>query len=439
MLYRHLIDYCMQAEIGVHGLSEEEVVGLTKSLALGFDKLKNREFLGAVPLLDLPSRGDDFEEIEALAEAIRKRFAHVVVVGSGGSGLSGSALLEFSPCRSPSFSFLDNIDPDMMEDILARAPLEHTCFIVISKSGTTVETLSQLYALIERVKNVVGRSYISTGFIMITEPEVQEGANPMRSLALEYDIRVLDHAPDIGGRFSILTNVGLLPAAIAGIDIRGLRRGAGSVVAELEAAQSPADFAPALGAAVQYGFAQRSRNMSIMLPYSQRLSGFSAWYRQCWAESLGKDGKGTTPVRSVGSTDQHSQLQLYLSGPKDKIFTLITLKREGTGDFILLPEGLLEQYPELSYLKNKTIGDIMAAQQRATFETLIKNRCPTRLMEIDALNVETLGALLMHFTLEIIFMSFLLEVNPFDQPAVEESKVLAREYLAADGGSSNEA
>lgn len=415
----------MQDKIGVHGLSREEVSGLVTLLKPGFDKIKAGEFAGAGPILNITSRTDDFETIESMVEGIRKRFNHVLVIGSGGSTLSGSALLAFAPCPSPTFDFLDNIDPDMLDDICNKIQIENTCFIVVSKSGTTLETLAQTYAIIGRIKKTIGRTALPAQMIIITEPEVHEGQNPLRQLAREYDIRVLDHETGIGGRFAIFTNVGLLPAAIAGIDIRALRRGAHSVQERLNEVVSPEEFMPAIGAAIQYGFYQRSRGLNVMFPYSQRLSGFSAWYRQCWAESLGKDGKGTTPIQAMGSTDQHSQLQLYLSGPKDKLFHMIMLKREGTGDVIEVPKNR----PELDFLQGKTLGDVMAAQQRATFETLAENRCPVRLIELDRLTEEHFGALIMHFSLEIMFMSSLFEINPFDQPAVEESKKLTRQYL----------
>lgn len=427
MLYRQITDYCMQDKIGVHGLSREEVSGLITSLKPGFEKIKSGGFTEANPIFNITARTDDFESMETLAEGIRKRFNHVLVIGSGGSSLSSATLLAFAPSAAPSFDFLDNIDPDMLDDICARIQIENTCFIVISKSGTTLETLAQTYAIIGRIKKTIGRTALPAQMIIITEPEAREGQNPLRQLAREYDIRVLDHETDIGGRFAIFTNVGLLPAVIAGIDIKALRSGAQKVLTQLAEASGPEEFAPAIGAAIQYGFYQRSRNLSIMLPYSQRLSGFSAWYRQCWAESLGKDGKGTTPICSMGSTDQHSQLQLYLSGPKDKLFHMITLKREGTGDEIEVPKNR----PELDYLNGKTLGDVMAAQQRATFETLADNRCPVRLIEMDKLDPEHFGALIMHFTLEIMFMSFLFEIDPFDQPAVEESKKLTKQYLIA--------
>ncbi len=429
IFYKQITDYCMQDKIGVHGLSSEEVAGHINSLKGGFNKLKTGKIGGASPLLAITSRNDDFEAMETIAEAVRKRFNHVVVIGSGGSGLSGAAMMAFAPCDAHSFDFIDNVDPDMLEDVLAKVEIPNTCFIVISKSGTTLETLAMTYAVIGRIKKKIGRTALPAQLMIITEPEKAEGDNPLRSLARIYDMRVFDHETDIGGRFAILTNVGLLPAAIAGIDIRAIRAGANEMVKQLEQTETLENYAPAIGAAIQYGFYQRSRNISVMFPYSQRLSGLSMWYRQCWAESLGKDGKGTTPVCAMGSTDQHSQLQLYLSGQKDKLFNMITIKREGTGDVI----EVLSNHEELDYLNGKTLGDVIAAQQKATYETLAHNRCPVRLIELDALTPEHFGALIMHFTLEIIFMSLLFEINPFDQPAVEESKKLTKQYLSSGG------
>ena len=225
-------------------------------------------------------------------------------------------------------------------------------------------------------------------------------------------MHVLAHDPDVGGRFAVLTAVGLLPAAIAGLDIRALRRGAQSVVDNMDDA--------AAGAALQYTFMQKNYPMTVMLPYSERLAGFAAWWRQCWAESLGKQGKGSTPVPAVGVTDQHSQLQLWLDGPKDKWFTMIVCERAGSG-------ARITGGPD--YLRGKTLGDVMEAEQKATLETLIRNHCPVRLFRLKSLKEEQMGALLMHCMLEIILTAALLGIDPFGQPAVEEGKKLAREYL----------
>jgi glucose-6-phosphate isomerase len=160
-----------------------------------------------------------------------------------------------------------------------------------------------------------------------------------------------------------------------------------------------------------------------MMPYADQLRLFALWYCQLWAESLGKEGKGTTPVAALGTVDQHSQLQLYLAGPKDKFFTLIAPRWEGKGDEI---ESAL--VPEFTH---KTMGDLFSAELKATYETLKRNHCPVRLITLDKMGEESLGALMMHFIIETILTSYLEEVNAFDQPAVEEGKILAREYLAA--------
>ena len=421
MLYQHITDYCFKEKTGTHGIRREQLEQLLERLAPSMAKLASRQNPGANPLLDIAEQSEDFEAIESLARELRKRFSTIIVAGTGGSGLSGRTLTSLVPyARKPDVHFLENIDPDMMDPLLARLDIEETCFLVISKSGATAETLSQFYTLLEYAKSSLGKEKAREHFIVITQP----GSSPLRDTAKSHGMLLLDHAPDIGGRFCIFTNVGLLPAALAGLDIRAIRRGAQTVVAQLDSAGNPNDCCPAFGAALQYAFIQEGFPITVMLPYAERLAGFSSWYRQNWAESLGKQGRGSTPIRAIGTTDQHSQLQLYLDGPKDKLFHMIMLTRKGTGRKISAPD-----MPQLSYLKDKTLGDVMAAEQKATFESLVNNRCPVRLFKLDSLTEESMGALLMHFMLEIILMAELLQVNPFDQPAVEEGKILARDYL----------
>jgi glucose-6-phosphate isomerase len=162
------------------------------------------------------------------------------------------------------------------------------------------------------------------------------------------------------------------------------------------------------------------------MPYIDRLAHFGLWFRQLWAESLGKEGKGTTPVRAMGTVDQHSQLQLYLAGPRDKMFTLVALDTAGQGETVAVD---LAGDRELAYLAGRRMGDLLDAEQRATATSLIRNGRPTRIFRLTQLNERSLGALLMHFMLETIIAADLLGVNAFDQPAVEEGKILAREYL----------
>jgi glucose-6-phosphate isomerase len=165
-----------------------------------------------------------------------------------------------------------------------------------------------------------------------------------------------------------------------------------------------------------------------MMAYADRLERFTRWYVQLWAESLGKDGKGTTPVAAIGPVDQHSQLQLFIAGPRDKLFTVVTVDSAGRGPRIDADLARIAGEPDFG---GKTIGDLVAAQGRATAETLAKNGCPVRTMHLGRVDERSIGELLMHFMLETIIAAHLLGVDPFDQPAVEEGKILAKKYLAS--------
>lgn len=421
MVFSHNAEYCFDEKLKGAGLSRAPVNAELQKLTGTLAALQNGTRPDAKPLLDIAYREDDIAALTAHAQSIRNHSSHVVIAGAGGSSLGGKIMAAFAHLHhTPRLHFLDNIDPDAIDQVLGAIDAGQTHFIVISKSGSTVETLGHFHVLIDHAQKFLNDNEMAQRFTVITMP----GDNPMRKTAGAHGMQLLDHPADIGGRFSALSMVGLLPAAIAGLDIAALRKGARGVVDALKNAASPADCPGAPGAAIQYCFMGKGRNISVMLPYSERLSGFSSWYRQSWAESLGKSGRGSTPIRAVGTTDQHSQLQLYLDGPKDKLFHLVTLKRKGTGHTLHLP-----QDGEFAYLNGRTTGDIMEAQQKATLETFIRGGCPVRHLEIDRLDEETLGALLMYFTLEIIFMAELLQVNPFDQPAVEESKELSRRYM----------
>tara|TARA_B100000676_G_scaffold278365_1_gene300763 strand:- start:1830 stop:2426 length:597 start_codon:yes stop_codon:yes gene_type:complete len=189
-------------------------------------------------------------------------------------------------------------------------------------------------------------------------------------------------------------------------------------------------FAPAEGAAVSVGLERtKATKATVLMPYCDRLSDFSLWYRQLWAESLGKRGEGTTPIRAIGTVDQHSQAQLYLDGPNDKMFTLILTDTGRRGP--ILPD-LAAEIDGLAYLKNQTMGDLFAAASKAMAETLANNGRPTRIIRVPKVDETAMGALVMHFMLETVFAARLIGVDPYDQPAVEEGKTLTREYLARE-------
>ena len=429
MLYEHLSDTCLAARIGEGGLSAEALERALQAAAPALERLRDARDDGSLALLQVPGRRDDLEPCREVAEAYRTRFDSVVVLGTGGSSLGARTLASLVQRGSgpqpgaPLLHFLDTVDPLEVESLLAGLALERTGVIAVSKSGGTAETLAQVMVLLPRLEAALGRAALAGHVTMISEAT----DNPLRRLADRYGLRCLDHDPGVGGRYSVLTNVGLLPALIAGLDADALRRGAAEVLDQALAEHSPAEVPPALGAAISVALLHERRvAQSVLMPYVARLDAFGLWYRQLWAESLGKDGTGTTPIRALGPVDQHSQLQLYLAGPRDKMFTLIELGNVGVGPVI---DPALADDDALAYLAGRSLGDLLDAMCRATAETLAGNGHPTRIIRLARLDEAVLGALFMHFMLETVIAAELLGVNPFDQPAVEESKVLARRYL----------
>jgi glucose-6-phosphate isomerase len=388
--------------------------------------LKKAKEAGELPSLVLPERTDDLAGIEAIANEFRA-FAYLIVIGAGGASLGGQALtaLKHHPLEVPKVLFLDNIDPLTTDRLLDSLALDKTAFLVISKSGETAETLSQALAIFEVAVKTIGAKEAAKRFTAITTPT----NNPLRMLAVQHGWRCLDHDPKLGGRFSVLSLVGLIPACVAGLDLRALRRGANQALQDMLARGSESEVAK--GAAWLAERMSAECTVNVWMPYSDALRTLGLWYLQLWSESIGKDGKGTTPALAIGATDQHSQLQLYLGGPSDKCFTLLLPQVKGTG--LKLPESV-GAIPGLSYLTGHTLGDVMEAEQRATAKTFIHHQHPLRMFELDKTDEETMGALMMHFMLETMIAAHLIGVNAFDQPAVEEGKRLVREYLGGTHG-----
>ncbi|MGH7014458.1 MAG: glucose-6-phosphate isomerase [Stellaceae bacterium] len=419
MTYRQDIAGCL-ADSCKAGLTAAELDDALRRAAPALPKLAKMQRDGSLPLLRLPARRDDIAQLKPLAAELGK-LKDVIVLGTGGSSLGGQTLVALAPPGRTRVHFMDNVDPHSFDLLFDALDPAKTGLIAISKSGGTAETLVQFFACVDWLgKRNTART------IVVTEPK----PNPLRALAAARKLRTLDHDPNIGGRYSVLSNVGLLPAMIAGIDVAALRRGAGAVLEATLAAKDPRDAVPAVGAAVSVALNQRHGIIStVVMPYVDRLAHFGLWFRQLWAESLGKDGKGTTPIRAVGTVDQHSQLQLYLDGPADKMFSLVMLAQAGKGP--RLPAKLPDA--SLAYLAGKRMGDLIDAEQRATAQTLIRNGRPTRIFIIERLDAKAIGALLMHYMLETMIAAELWGVNAFDQPAVEQGKVLARQYLGEKG------
>jgi glucose-6-phosphate isomerase len=432
MDYRQSIEGCLAEQVGQRGLDPGTLDALLTRAAPALDKLKRLRDDGSLPLLRLPGRKDDIAQLRRILKtfraAPRQKFRDVLILGTGGSSLGGQTLYALADERAqPRLHFLDNIDPATFEALFAAIDPARTGVIAISKSGGTAETMTQFAICIDWLRTKLDPDAVGRHTIAVTEPR----DNPLRQLAARLTVPILDHDPGIGGRYSVLSNVGLLPAMLAGLDVVALREGAGETLEAALSAGTPRESAPALGAAIAVGLTeQRGIGTTVILPYVDRLAHFGLWFRQLWAESLGKDGKGTTPIRAMGTVDQHSQLQLYLAGPADKMFTIVTSEVAGSGPIV--PRDLATD-PSLAYLTGKRMGDLLDAEQRATEQSLIRNGRPTRRFHIARLDEKTLGGLLMHFMLETIIAADLFGVNAFDQPAVEEGKVIARQYLGEMG------
>ncbi|HYM29944.1 MAG TPA: hypothetical protein VEU47_01505 [Candidatus Cybelea sp.] len=425
MSYGQSIEYCFAGAARHGGISQAEFAPFLAKAGEALARL--RTVADKEPLWKLPGRRDDLSELGPIVESWR-RFDAVVVLGIGGSSLGGQALAALAPNTKPRVQFLDSLQPDDLPHVFAANDAARTGYLLVSKSGSTAETISQALVALGEVSAKLGAARIREHVVAIAEP----GDNALRRLSARHGIRVLDHDPDVGGRFSVLSVVGMLPALLMGLDPSVIRSGAADVLDQTLHAASPSDSPPALGAAVAVAL-QRRRDIgtAVMLSYASVLERFIAWHRQLWAESLGKQGEGTTPVPALGPVDQHSQLQLYLGGPPDKFFTVFLPKVAGTGPRIDVR--LAGNDPSLGYLDGRTIGDLVDAEGRATIETLARNGRPTRVMQIDRIDQWTLGALFMHFLLETVIAAHLLGVDPYGQPAVEEGKVLARKFLAEMG------
>jgi glucose-6-phosphate isomerase len=431
------IDHAREEHVGPHGVAD---VAYAQALARSAEALawiRARHLDGKLPLLRLPEKTDDIADIEAVAQRLAAGATDIVFLGTGGSSLGGQTVTQLAGCgvpglgalcAGPRLHFMDNLDPDTFAGLLASVPLATTRFVAISKSGGTGETLMQTIAALAAVRAAGLGETTPQLFFGITEAAVAGRGNGLRDLLGGHGVAMLDHDPGVGGRFSVLTNVGLLPAAVAGLDIAALRRGAGGALAPVLAGKAPGEVPAAVGAALNVALATtKAKPIAVMMAYADRLERFTRWYVQLWAESLGKAGQGTTPIAALGPVDQHSQLQLFIAGPRDKLFTVITVAAAGRGP--RLDAGFSAAAGEPGFA-GKTIGDLVAAQGRATAETLAANGCPVRTLELDRLDEASLGELLMHFMLETIIAARLLGVDPFDQPAVEEGKVLAKRYLA---------
>src|SRR6476659_9757478 len=371
------IDNAREENVGPHGVKADALKAALTRAEGALEWLRARHADGRLPLLRLPETRGDLETIRDTARQLADRATDIVILGTGGSSLGGQTLAQLAGFAVPGVGslrppprlhFIDNLDAHTYAELLARLPHATTRFVAISKSGGTAETLMQTIAALSALKDAGLQTRIPDLFLGISEPAKSGKKNGLRDLLGKFQVPMLDHDTGVGGRYSALTNVGLLPAAMLGLDVAAVREGAGLALAPVLAKKPAAQVPAAVGAALSVALSG-SKSISVVMAYCDRLQRFTHWYVQLWAESLGKNGKGTTPVAALGPVDQHSQLQLFIGGPRDKLFTVVSVDGAGHGPRI---DGELARLAGEPGLAGRTIGDLVAAEGRANDETLAK-------------------------------------------------------------------
>lgn len=400
---------------------------------------------GTLGFLHLPYERETVGHIRAFGEGPGQAFDTVVVLGIGGSALGATALRTalLKPFWNelddetreyyPRLYVLDNVDPITVGRLLERLDPARTLFNVVSKSGSTAETMAQFLIVRAWLRSALDDGYRGH-FIFTTDPE----KGVLRKIAKEEGIVSLPVPPAVGGRFSVLSAVGLLPAALVGIDVDELLAGAAAMDERCRTdvlEQNPAG----LFAVLQHLADTRAHaNINVMMPYGDRLLGVADWFRQLWAESLGKRldragnevFRGPTPAVSLGATDQHSQVQLYMEGPFDKTITF--LKVADTPDDVAIPPEYPD-VPSLAYLGGASLGRLLEAERAATTSALTRNGRMNMTLEVPAVTAHAIGELFMLLQLATVYAGELYGIDPLDQPGVELGKELTYGLMGREG------
>jgi glucose-6-phosphate isomerase len=426
----------MESAIGSeHGISEEEIEHIKPRVREIYAQLKEQRKKGALPFLDLPYQDNLVRELKGLSEEQKGLWDNLVILGIGGSALGGIALHRglnhpfhntFSSVERggyPRLFFADNIDPEGFHSLLAMLDLKKTLFNVISKSGETAETMSQFLIVRNLLKKHLGQEEYGRHLIITTD---KKKGRLREILQQEHFLSFI--IPDgVGGRFSLFTPVGLLPAAMTGIDIEELLAGAALMEKKCQSEELWKNPAYMLALLLYLSDVQKGKSICVFMPYADALKDVADWFRQLWAESLGKrfslTGEivetGPTPIKALGVTDQHSQLQLYIEGPHNKVIVFAKVKDYQHEVPIPQDYGDIEG---VGYLGGHTLSELIQAERRATERALTNNKRPNLTITLPAVNAFTLGQLFFLLEASTAFAGALYCINPFDQPGVEEGK-----------------
>jgi len=423
------------------GLTDVEWSDLQKETAAIAGRLHGER--AATPYRDLPTK-KKLSQVDAILRSVarnRGKFDDVVVLGIGGSALGLTALKtalrppfwnmlsERGRKRMPRLWVMDNVDPDEFTAMLELIDPHRTLFHVISKSGETAETMSQFLIALDLLKDCVGAGWKKH---LVVTTDAKTGI--LRPFVEAEGLESFTVPDGVGGRFSVLSPVGLFGAAMVGIDVKALLAGAAAMdkrCASTDFAANPA----AQGAAVQIGLYRKGKHLSVMMPYAATLKDMADWYRQLWAESLGKtrpDGTlvGPTPIKALGVTDQHSQVQLYREGPNDKVFTILAVERFAME--VPLPDAP-PSLKGLEYLEGHTMRELLGAEEKATAWALVLSKRPTVRIVLPEVAPRTVGGLLQMLMVQTSIAGEMLGASTYNQPGVEAGKQATLALMGKSG------
>lgn len=425
------INGMMKENVGIHGLDMDEIESRAAIYERVIESAENKR--DQMKWRFLPHcQGETVAEIKSLAKELREKYDAFVVLGIGGSALGPIAVqqalnhmryneLDKARRNGPKFYVEDNIDPERMAQLLDVIDVERTVFNVITKSGSTSETMSQLLYIVSVLKERLGDNW--TEHIIAT---TDRASGNLIKIAKRYSLKTLFVPDGVGGRFSELCPVGLLPASVCGIDIEMLLAG-GAYMDELCSERDYRKNIAFMAAVCEVEAMRKGANISVMMPYADSLKYIADWYAQLWAESLGKKvdnggntvHTGQTPVKALGVTDQHSQVQLYTEGPFDKVITFI-----GVDKFrhdVQIPNGF-EDFTDVAFLGGQSFNKLIKSEQSATEYAVTKSGHMNKTITLSEINPFTIGQLLYFFEMQTAYAGELLNINAFDQPGVEEGK-----------------
>lgn len=439
--YNNMMSDYLGAE---QGFTREELEYQIPNARIAHKYFKEHRGNGMMGWTELPyNQNEVVKDIRETAKYIRKNFKYFVVLGIGGSALGPIAVFQALnhlrhndlPQRkrcAPKLFVEDNVDPERMAALLDVIEPDKTMFNVVTKSGSTSETMSQYLIIMDLLKKLYGDKASEH---MIATTSANSGN--LIKIARAEKLKTFYIPDGVGGRFSELCPVGLLTAAVMNVDIKELLKGAAYMDSLCKSADMYSN--PALMAAVlQYTAMKKGKNISVMMPYADSLKSMADWYCQLWAESLGKnvtlDGKqvnyGQTPVKALGVTDQHSQVQLYTEGPYDKVVTFIGVENYRVS--VTIPEGC-KDLPAVNFLCSHTLNELISAERKATEYALTKAGRLNHTIMLPEVNAFTVGELLMFFMIQTAYAGALLNIDTFNQPGVEEGKNATYALLGRPG------